>query len=170
MARLLALITTTTAWHTQQQLRRPTRLYRIKNSASVGAEAPVAPKIRYTKPDLTSATDTFAALARMCGVTTDVQDATLDFQGFALAFEQLFNRNVPLTPEALDELKAAVDEWRFQMALPQLDEARGQHDERHLDGGHVALSSTGASWSTSRAGGRFRWPSTSRPSINLLNP
>ena len=39
MARLLALITTTTAWHTQQQLRRPTRLYRIKNSASVGAEA-----------------------------------------------------------------------------------------------------------------------------------
>jgi len=37
------------------------------------------------------------------------REASLDFQGFALAFEQLFNRNVPLTPEALDELKAAVD-------------------------------------------------------------
>ena len=105
MARLLALITTATAWHTQQQLRRPTRLYRIKNSASVGAEAPVAPKIRYTKPDLTSATDTFAALARMCGVTERVQDASLDFQGFALAFEQLYNDNVALEEGQLAELR-----------------------------------------------------------------
>ena len=105
MTRLLALITTTTAWQSPQQLRQPTRLYRIKNSASVGAEAPVAPKIRYTQPDLSSATDTFSALARMCGVTSNVQDASLDFQGFALAFEQLYNDNVALEEGQLSELR-----------------------------------------------------------------
>ena len=118
MARLLALLSTTTAWHTQQQLRRPTRLYRIKNSASVGAEAPVAPKIRYTKPDLTSATDTFAALARMCGVT---KDASLDFQGFALAFEQLYNDNVALEEGQLSEL-------RRELAIESDDDPVSLHD------------------------------------------
>ena len=121
MARLLALLATSTAWHTQPQLRQPTRLYRIKNSASVGAEAPVAPKIRYTKPDLSSATDTFAALARMCGVTTNVQDASLDFQGFALAFEQLYNDNVSLEEGQLAEL-------RRELAITSDDDPVSLHD------------------------------------------
>ena len=80
-------------------------LYRIKNSASVGAEAPVAPKIRYTKPDLTSATDTFAALARMCGVTSNVQDASLDFGASRWPSEQLYNDNVALEEGQLQELE-----------------------------------------------------------------
>ena len=121
MARLLALLATSTAWHTQPQLRRPTRLYRIKNSASVGAEAPVAPKIRYTKPDLSSATDTFAALARMCGVTERVQDASLDFQGFSLAFEQLYNDNVSLEEGQLNEL-------RRELAVETDDDPVSLHD------------------------------------------
>ena len=121
MARVLALLATTTAWHTQHQLRRPTRLYRIKNSASAGAEAPVAPKIRYTKPDLSSATDTFAALARMCGVTERVQDASLDFQGFSLAFEQLYNDNVSLEEGQLNEL-------RRELAVETDDDPVSLHD------------------------------------------
>ena len=87
----------------------------------MGAEAPVAPKIRYTKPDLSSATDTFAALARMCGVTERVQDASLDFQGFSLAFEQLYNDNVSLEEGQLAEL-------RRELAVETDDDPVSLHD------------------------------------------
>ncbi|KAH8050230.1 hypothetical protein JL720_15421 [Aureococcus anophagefferens] len=87
-------------------------VFRITNSASTEAaernELRKPKKIKAAEPDLGSPSDTFEALCVMCGVPPD-REASLDFQGFALAFEQLFNRNVPLTPEALDELKAAVD-------------------------------------------------------------
>ena len=90
-------------------------VFRITNSASTeaaersaAAELQKPTKIKAAEPDLGSPSDTFEALCVMCGVPPD-REASLDFQGFALAFEQLFNRNVPLTPEALDELKAAVD-------------------------------------------------------------
>jgi len=94
---------------------RPTRVYRIKNSASAGAETleaddvkkqPKAPAIKYTRPDLSSPTETYAALARMCGASAD---DSLDFQGFQLAFEQLYNDNVALDPGAADELMKAVN-------------------------------------------------------------
>ena len=87
-------------------------VFRITNSASTEAaernELRKPQKIKAAEPDLGSPSETFDALCKMCGVPPD-REASLDFQGFALAFEQLFNRNVPLTPEALDELRAAVD-------------------------------------------------------------
>ena len=46
-----------------------------------------------------SATETFDALCGLCGVAVD-RSSVMDFGGFALAFEQLFNGNVPLEPEA----------------------------------------------------------------------
>ena len=69
-----------------------------------------APKKRRVNPDapnLESPIETFHALCRMCGVPEE-GDAELDFQGFVLAFEQLFNENMQLEPESLDELRAAV--------------------------------------------------------------
>ena len=69
-----------------------------------------APKKRRVNPDtpnLESPLETFNALCRMCGVPEEV-DAELDFQGFVLAFEQLFNQNMQLEPESLDELRVAV--------------------------------------------------------------
>lgn len=105
MARLLLLAATCTAWQAPQQTRQPTRLYRIKNSNSAGADATVANKIVYTRPDMDSATDTFGALAKMCGVTQPAKDASLDFQGFALAFEQLYNDNVALDDGQIAELR-----------------------------------------------------------------
>ena len=42
----------------------------------------------------------------MCGASAD---DSLDFQGFQLAFEQLYNDNVALDPGAADELMKAVN-------------------------------------------------------------
>ena len=88
---------------------------RIKNSASEGAAEwnknpslkPPKKTIAPDQPDLNSPSATFDALCRMCGVA-EGREAAVDFDGFVLAFEQLYNRGVPLDPEPLDELRAAV--------------------------------------------------------------
>ena len=61
--------------------------------------------IQPDQPDVTSPTETFDALCRMCGVPND-RDARLDFQGFVLGFESLYNRGVPLDDECVEELRA----------------------------------------------------------------
>ena len=88
---------------------------RIKNAASEGAAewnknpslTPPKKAIAPDRPDMSSPQQTFDALCRMCGVAPG-RDAAIDFDGFVLAFEQLYNRGVPLDPEPLDELRAAV--------------------------------------------------------------
>lgn len=96
----------------------------MKNTASDAAESfqprklgqksaerivsdPSERRINPDEPDLRSPASTFDALCRMCGVTPG-RDARIDFEGFVLAFEQLFNRGVQLEPESLDELRAAI--------------------------------------------------------------
>ena len=78
---------------------------RIKNAASEGAAewnaavgTPKNPSLTPPKkaiapdaPDLSSPQQTFDALCRMCGVAVG-RDAAIDFDGFVLAFEQLYNR------------------------------------------------------------------------------
>ena len=44
--------------------------------------------MRPAAPDMSSPQETFDALCRMCGVAVG-RDATIDFDGFVLAFEQL---------------------------------------------------------------------------------
>jgi len=111
---LLALCASSAAaWSRPGAPRQPTKLYRVTNSAAeeIKEREELGLKykkqhentIDYTRPDLTSAEDTFDALAKMCGVPP-APDAELDFGGMVLAFEQLFNGNVPLDPEACDEL------------------------------------------------------------------
>ena len=39
----------------------------------------------------------------------NAKEAALDFGGFVLAFEQLYNQGVPLDPDAEDELRKAVE-------------------------------------------------------------
>ena len=88
---------------------------RIKNTASEDAAewnknpslTPPKKAIAPDQPDMSSPQQTFDALCRMCGVAVG-RDAAIDFDGFVLAFEQLYNRGVPLDPEPLDELRAAV--------------------------------------------------------------
>ena len=75
---------------------------RIKNAASEGAAEwkatvgtaknqslkPPKQAIAPDAPDMGSPQETFDALCRMCGVAVG-RDATIDFDGFVLAFEQL---------------------------------------------------------------------------------
>ena len=98
-------------------------LARVTNSDSMEAQGfkkqalsrpdkgrPVDPprkRISYDKPDLASPIATFEALCRMCGVASS-RNASLDYQGFLLAFEQLYTGGVPLDPATADELKSAV--------------------------------------------------------------
>ena len=85
----------------KQALNRPDQ------GRPVAAKERGNPKISYDKPDLASPIETFNALCRSCGVP-ESRDALLDFQGFVLAFEQLFNDNVPLDPDLADELHDIV--------------------------------------------------------------
>ena len=78
---------------------------RIKNAASEGAAewnakvgttanpslTPPPKKLAPDAPDMSSPQQTFDALCRMCGVAVG-RDAAIDFDGFVLAFEQLYNR------------------------------------------------------------------------------
>ena len=57
--------------------------------------------------DMTSAADTFEALCNFAGVPVD-REATMDFDGFVLAFEQVFNNGMPMDPDYHDELKALM--------------------------------------------------------------
>ena len=91
---------------------------RIKNAASEGAAewnaavgTPKNPSLTPPKkaiapdaPDMSSPQQTFDALCRMCGVAVG-RDAAIDFDGFVLAFEQLYNRGVPLDPYATGGLE-----------------------------------------------------------------
>ena len=60
-----------------------------------------------SEPDLTSSSETYAAICRICGAPNE-SDAVVKFDSFVRSFEELFNRGVPLDSEALDELRAAV--------------------------------------------------------------
>ena len=76
---------------------------RIKNAASEGAAEwnaavgtaknpslkPPKQAIAPDAPDMSSPQETFDKLCRMCGVAVG-RDATIDFDGFVLAFEQLY--------------------------------------------------------------------------------
>ena len=89
-----------------------TRVYRITNSASQGAAAAadvgslgVKRPVARAAFDAASADETWAALGAMCGAG---DAASLDFDGFQLAFEQLFHGSAPLGEGAVAELAAAV--------------------------------------------------------------
>jgi vesicle-fusing ATPase len=81
----------------------------LRNMANPKEETPKEPRkrIQPEQPDMTNPTETFDALCRMCG-EPEGEDAELDFDGFALAFEQLFNAGNPMAPDVVDALSEAV--------------------------------------------------------------
>lgn len=63
--------------------------------------------------DMESPTETFEFLCKLSGVPVE-RGETMDFDGFVLAFEQLFNNGIQLDPDAVDELMAAVGSTDFE--------------------------------------------------------
>ncbi|KAL1504146.1 hypothetical protein AB1Y20_010555 [Prymnesium parvum] len=128
---LAAILALSAAWHPPRVIsplaaggasaRSAAAFARVKNSDSDAAEAfqprklgqkalskLVAEKaIGEDGPDLRSPVETFDELCRMCGMPPD-RGASIDFDSFVLAFEQLYTRGVSLEPEYLSELHAAV--------------------------------------------------------------
>jgi len=80
--------------------------YRTLGRTEVALRGGTKKKIN-TELDRNSASDTFEALCKSCGVTPD-RDAAMDFDGFKLAFEQLFNGNNQVDPEVEDELRGMM--------------------------------------------------------------
>lgn len=96
-------------WQAHSTLASPVAKDKVSIGIAMCAAATDPPKkMKQRDVDLSNPVQTFEFLCSISG-TPPGRDAEMDFDGFSLAFEQLFNSGMPLDPEAQDELRAAVE-------------------------------------------------------------